>query len=407
MRIALVSQPWARAWPPSDSIAIWNLEVGRRLQEAGHEVAIWAPALDAGPQAGPVPVHHVEIANDWRAQKLLAPLAPRLPRRRPLFASPVFHAEYAARTAAGIRRFAPDAIHLHNFAQWAPLLRRAHPRAGLALHMHCHWLSQLHPAPMRRRAARADLILGASDDVTARNRAALPSLAKRCHTVPNGVDPGRFAPEPKRGSGLRIVAIGRISPEKGVHRLLEAFAAVHGRHPEAQLELVGAEAPVPLDMLIGIEDDPVIRALDRFPEQGYLARALAALAPAARERVTLTGAIEHDDVPARLARADVLVAASLSEAFGMPVIEAMAAGVAVVATDAGGMREIVSDGVDGLSVPRDDAGALAGAVLRLAEDPALRERLAAAGRRTAAGRYAWDVVVERLLALYGILPRRA
>lgn len=389
--------------PPSESVAIWNLEVGRRLAAAGHEVAIWGPQLEPGPmteQAHGIRLRRVGMVADWRALRALAVLEPRLPPRRPLFSSSAFYAGYALRVATGVRAWRADAVHVHNFTQWVPVLRRARPPAVVALHMHCEWLSALHRATMARRAGRADVVLGVSEHISALTRAALPQVAGRCVTVANGVDLERFAPRVARTAGSRLVAVGRISPEKGVHRLLEAFERVQRAHPAAELELVGGDSPVPRAMLAALYDDPVLRALGRFDSTTYLSDALAALSPAARARVQLAGDVPHDEVPARLAAADVLVAASLTEAFGMPLVEAMAAGLPVVAAEAGAMGEIVRDGLTGLLVPRDDATALAEAIGRLLTDDGLRARLGAAGRKRAEECYSWDTVAEGVLAAY-------
>jgi glycosyltransferase involved in cell wall biosynthesis len=99
------------------------------------------------------------------------------------------------------------------------------------------------------------------------------------------------------------------------------------------------------------------------------------------DRVQLLGM--RDDVPDLLRHADVLVhPATWGEAFGLTVAEGMASGCGVIATRTGGIPEIVTDGEDGLLVPPGDEIALAEAIDRLAFDPALRARLAAAGRRT-------------------------
>ncbi len=110
------------------------------------------------------------------------------------------------------------------------------------------------------------------------------------------------------------------------------------------------------------------------------------------ERVELTGFV--DDVAALYPRLDAVVHAStIPEPFGQVVVEAMAAGLAVVAADAGGPAEVITDGVDGLLYPMGDAEALASRLRALAADPALRARLGEAGRRRAQ-----DFTPERVAA---------
>ena len=112
-----------------------------------------------------------------------------------------------------------------------------------------------------------------------------------------------------------------------------------------------------------------------------------------------------DDELARLyGEAQVAVVPSLYEGFSLPAIEAMSCGVAVVATTGGALPEVVgTDGETGLLVPPDDPGALAGAIARLLDDPALRARLGAAGRRRVMSRFTWQVTAAGTAACYQAL----
>jgi glycosyltransferase involved in cell wall biosynthesis len=103
------------------------------------------------------------------------------------------------------------------------------------------------------------------------------------------------------------------------------------------------------------------------------------------DRVALLG--DRHDVPALLAGADVFVLASRSEGAPLSILEAMAAGLPVVASDVGGVAELVADGATGLLVPAGEPAALARALARLLDDRALRERMGAAGRARARDRF--------------------
>src|SRR5439155_16686868 len=135
------------------------------------------------------------------------------------------------------------------------------------------------------------------------------------------------------------------------------------RVPEARFYVVGA-----------LLADPVT-AVQVGDERGRLERLAAELG--ARERISFTGV--RRDVPTVMAGLDVFVLASHAEPFGLVVLEAMALGVAVVATGAGGPAEVVEPGVSGLLVPPRDPPALAAAIERLAGDPELRRRLGSGG----------------------------
>src|SRR6202042_2740775 len=112
-----------------------------------------------------------------------------------------------------------------------------------------------------------------------------------------------------------------------------------------------------------------------------------------------------DDALARLyGQAEVAVVPSLYEGFSLPAIEAMACGVALVATTGGALPEVVgTDGETGLLVPPDDPGALAAAIGRLLDDPDLRARLGDAGRQRGLGRFTWEVTAQGTVGQYQAL----
>jgi glycosyltransferase involved in cell wall biosynthesis len=390
VRIAFLSQPWARALPPSESVAIWTHEVARRLA-AQHDVSVWARR-----HAGDEPVRKdagveyrtVAGRGDYRLLRTL----------KPAFSSGLYHPVYHIEVARRLRSWQPDVIHVHNFSQAVPLLRRAVPNAAIVLHMHCEWLNLLDRRTIAPRVAKADALVGCSDYVTDRIRAAFPEAAGRAHTLYNGVDVGAFAPaECGRDGPVRLLAIGRISPEKGTHVLLDAF----GRLDAAVLDLVGDEAMPEPAMLVDLDAHERVRALRPLYREGYLRDALDRLPAGARDRVRLHGKVPHADAPAVYAVADVLVSPSVcEEPFGMQNAEAAAAGIPVVTTRVGGTVEVIEDGIDGLLVPPADADALTAALERVAADPELRRRLGAAGRERAVERFSWDVIAPATLDVY-------
>ena len=120
--------------------------------------------------------------------------------------------------------------------------------------------------------------------------------------------------------------------------------------------------------------------------------------------VRCVSGISDDELAVNYAQAQVAVVPSLYEGFSLPAIEAMACGVALVATTGGALPEVVgTDGVTGLLVPPDDPGALAGAIGRLLDDAELRERLGAAGRQRVLGRFTWQVTAAGTAAEYRAL----
>jgi glycosyltransferase involved in cell wall biosynthesis len=185
--------------------------------------------------------------------------------------------------------------------------------------------------------------------------------------------------------GLTIGILGRLSPWKGQHLFLDAFAAVF-RDGDAQARIIGSA-------MFG-EEEYAASLSRRVDDLGL------------RDRVEFRGF--REDIWAELAELDVLVHASLAEGFGQTVLEGMAAGVPVIATESGGPAELITDGVDGLLVPPNDVAALAEALARLRDDPALRSRLGAAAQRRSL-EFTPDRAAERLLRVYASVlerPRR-
>jgi glycosyltransferase involved in cell wall biosynthesis len=172
-----------------------------------------------------------------------------------------------------------------------------------------------------------------------------------------------------------VLALGTREPRKNLARLVEAFGLVHAEHPDLALVLVGQDGP----------DRPNIDA------------ALAALDPSAAEQVLLTDWVSEDQRAGVLARARALAYPSLDEGFGFPLLEAMQAGVPVVAAAAGAIPEVAADAA--LLVDPHDAPALAAALIAATTDDDVGARLVAAGRARVAA-FSWTRSAEAFAALY-------
>ncbi len=404
MRVAFVSQPWDYGFPPTESVAILIWELARRLAAAphDHEVIVYA-RCDREDERDEV---HEGVTYRYlpmrfpRTVNRMEDLAERRPGLR-VFASRIYHADYALDIARNLRATPCDLVIVNNFSQFLPVIRRSNPAAQVFLYMHCDWLSLLDPRRLARRLEHADLVLGVSDWVTNGARAALPTYAERCVTLHCGVDTETFSHgNGGRDSARRLLFVTRISPEKGVHVLLEAFAKVLERVPDAELDLVGQEQVVAEGMLVALSDDVRLQDLHRFYGRSYLQSLIDRLDPSVASRLRFSGWVPHEQVADHCREADVYVSASLCEAFGLGGVEAMACGLPVVATRVGGTLETVEEGSTGLLVEPDDPSALAEAILRLFEDDGLRHAMGAAGRRRAVELFSWDRAAEHLWELY-------
>ena len=230
MRIALLNQPWSRVTVPiqkADSVAIWTYEVARRLAER-HEVAVYSrrfPGLPRSEVHEGVRYQRVDIEQPLASvQKVVQRM-----RVQPVgAASGVYGIGYVLQLACELANSDYDVVHLHNLSQYAPVLRRLLPKSALVLHMHCEWLSQIGRRSAEARLGRVDRVLGCSEYVRERVATRFPELSARCGVVHNGVDLSVFGRghslESPPHDGGTILFVGRISPEKGIHDLLDAFA---------------------------------------------------------------------------------------------------------------------------------------------------------------------------------------
>ena len=210
-------------------------------------------------------------------------------------------------------------------------------------------------------ALRAVHVLGQDLWARARERGAPDDLA---HTfIPPAVDAASIPTASTGEEGpLRLVAVGRLHWKKGHHHVLAALALVRQRGVDARLRIVGD----------GAQLEEVAFARHQLGLDGV---------------VELLGGLDREAAHAELAGAHVFVHGALTEGFGNAVLEAQAAELPVVCTDAEGLAENVEDGVTGVVVPRRDPAAMADALLRLAADPPLRVRMGRAGRERVATQF--------------------
>jgi glycosyltransferase involved in cell wall biosynthesis len=270
--------------------------------------------------------------------------------------------------------------------------------------MHCDWLVQLDREVINGRLRQADAIIGCSEYVTSNIQTAFPQYADRCATVFNGVDLEKVTVSTGRLRDrrcARVVVAGRVSPEKGLHVLIDAFEGVLNQLPETHLEIIGPEWVVPLEFIVGISDDPMVRSLSRFYEGSYVDSLRDQVKGKLVGRVTFLGYLPREEMIEHLRQADLFVQPSIaSEMFGMAVAEAMAAGLPVVATRVCGLPEVVADGETGLLISPDDPKALADAIIHLLKDSNLSERMGQAGRARVERLFSWDKTVAALERVY-------
>jgi len=203
----------------------------------------------------------------------------------------------------------------------------------------------------------------------------------KIRVIYNGVDTDHFVPSPRESNQQRVIATARVDPLKDLETFLHMAAIVLRTNPQATFAVYGAVA-----------------------DQDYYRKCLRLRSELGLDEVVEMG-MESDNVLAVYHSADVVVLTSVSEAFPFSVLEAMSCGKVVVATDVGGVREVLQS--NGSLVPARDAGALAGEVQRLLNDPELRARLGARARATIVEKFRVDHTIASYLDLYTELAGRA
>jgi glycosyltransferase involved in cell wall biosynthesis len=225
-----------------------------------------------------------------------------------------------------------------------------------------------------RRTVRQARVVTACSAFTLRSLQEFAEPRSPCLVIPNGVDPAEFADGGSRATGFDryILGVGRLVPQKGFDVLLEAFAMTE--LPGTSLVIAGE----------GFERDALVR---RATKLGIV------------DRVHLVGAVGREQLVALMLGATAFALPSRGEAFGIALLEAMAAGVPAVAAAAGGVPEMARDGENALVVEAENAEALSFALARVLSDTELGSRLSAGGRKTAR-ELAWSRIVERYEAAY-------
>lgn len=238
--------------------------------------------------------------------------------------------------------------------------------------------------------------------VTANSQATAEQLGKVCpelepKIIPMGVDPGRFSTERENaqilrqtlapGGGPLILNVGRLAPKKGQVYLLRAMPDILKKYPKARLAIVGA--------------GPLEKELEEEIRRLNLAGS-----------VQLLGKIPHERMGGYFAAADLFVLPSIvspsgdTEGLGVVLLEAMAAGIPCVASNVGGIPDIVLDGDTGILVPEKQPQALAQAALELFDQPPLATRLAQSAQRRVEERFTWTSVARRFDELYRQVAQR-
>jgi len=385
---------------PGDGIGSFLEPIAKGVAARGHEVHVvapWHPAIARGKVEDGVFFHFFRYApvaslavfgyaaglrEDTRlraAAWAVAPLA-------------IAAGWFKAMRVASKRR--ATVMHGHWVVPGGAIARMAAGRRPLVVSLHgsdVFMAERSGPARLAARAAfrRAGWITACSEDLAER-AIRLGAPAARVEVVPYGVDTARFAPDPGAREAVRaelgigrapfVLAAGRLVSKKGFEYLIDATASLAARVPDVRLLIAG---------------------------DGDLRDELAARAErVGHGRIRLLGNQSQDEIARLAAAADVVAVPSVRDAAGnvdgLPnfVLEALAAAAPVVATDVGGLPQIIRDGANGRLVPAKNPEALAGAIGDLLAHPDTARALGQRGRELVVRDYGWSRTAERFEAAY-------
>ena len=200
--------------------------------------------------------------------------------------------------------------------------------------------------------------------------------------IPNPVDTDLFFSMQKEEDDNLIAFVGTVCEKKGIRRLIQALQYILDVQPNVRLLVIGRDQ------------------FDKDLGMSFTENLKANTEPDVLSHISFLGAVKHDDLPALLSRTSVCIFPSLSEIFGITVIEGMSLQKAVIASNAGPIPEIIDDGVNGLLCDPYDPHSIADKILYVLGDSSLRKDLGRAARQKAKAEYSVDVLMKKNLAFY-------
>jgi glycosyltransferase involved in cell wall biosynthesis len=324
---------------------------------------------------------HTEVADQARARGLEVEIFPCAGRLDP---------GAVAAIRRRLRALTVDVVHSHGYkANFYGYLATRRPRVPIL--STCHTGTE---APERTLAlrlyerldrlvlSRLDCVVAVSSSIAAWLEASgIPS--SRIETIPSGIDVAAFSTAQPTLAGLppgatAIGMVARLVRQKGPYLLLEAAREIAARFPESVFVFVGDG-----------------------PERAGLEKSAAELGLA--QRTFFTG--QRSDMPGVYASLGVFVLPSFSEGMPVSILEAMGAGLPVVATRVGAIPELIEPGRTGILVEPGNAAALSNAIMKLLDDPQLARRLGDAARWRAAEEHSAVAMARRYLSLYQRIRR--
>lgn len=417
--VAFVCQPQDRLAPATrSSVAIVIASLAGEVARAGHRVSIIA--ADAAAAAGDPAVARAELIEVDPGRRIVARfdqfISGYFASRSAFSASDRSYSRYRSGIVRALATLRPDVVHLATYAQYLPALARALPGARLVLHFHDELWGHLPPDFAGPRLAHAAQVLCVNTHIAATVLRRHPFLQGRVSVLHNGVDPAVFTTgTPEHPSARRLLYVGRLSPEKGLHVLGAAMARVYERFPDVTVDLVGSPGLMPYDWLRWVaRDDAPCRSLVAFYGSGpigavraqlldrgrsYVQKSIA-VAGAARGAFRVQPFVPHANLRAIYRSATAVVCPSVCNEIPLSVYEGMAGGLPVVLSADAPQDGPVTHGETALVVPRANPDRLAEALLALLANPGRCSALGQSARARVLGEHTWNRAGQRLLTTY-------
>ena len=280
--------------------------------------------------------------------------------------------------AAFVRTHGIEIVHAHAARDYhlAALAVRLAPRSRLVLTRHALFPLRRINRPLLRSASG---VIAVSQAVAESVRRSGVIESSKVTVVHNGIDTDRFDQAKARDATVLIGTVGHLAPIKGFDTFLRAAKLVSPRRPDVRFVIIGEDKSPQMEHRRSLED--------LITELGL------------SEIVNMPG--WQDDMPAVLSSLKLFVSAARSEPFGLAIVEAMAAGLPIVATSSEGALEIIEDGITGRLVPTNEPEALAGAINALLDDPLECSRLGRNAQLAARERYSLARMATDTERVYG------
>ncbi|MGC2400777.1 MAG: glycosyltransferase family 4 protein [Acidobacteriaceae bacterium] len=431
MKIAFVNQPFDTVVPPGqNSVGYYTYGVACPLAKSCDVLIYGLQDSHSGERAElcrPQPTLRFlpSVRSDiWRYQARTK-LGKVMGIKAPLSTSELLFPEYGRQVAMDLQEQQCDIIHIQHCSQYVPLIRAMNPQARIVLQIHAEWFSQSSYQQLARRLEDVDLLLTVSDHITRKCQKDFPAVADRCETMYYGISPAEFDHDKDYGAVARrrekrILYTGAVSPQKGVHVLVDAFRFVVQQYPNVRMDLVGNAANYPIEESFDLKDKAALKGVAPLYAKHPFQRLLVKLSLAAPEAGTYRAYMTRGLPPEVLAKihfrghfslrqdlveayydADVFAFTPVwEEGFGIPPLEAMAAGTPVLGSRSGALPETIREGQTGLLSDKNDSQELARQILRLLKDDDLRQAMGQAARRRSLEFYTWDRIAGQLKGRY-------